>query len=632
MPSHLAARLRLVALGVAVAACAAAVAVVGTFSLELVLGGDYGTYRPGVLTPWLALSALPALIVSPLIAAVARTAWPRAVLLVSTVAALVTVGWGYVTPGAPWLSVAGVLSLPAAVFGATVLALLPMAAVTARWRLPSVLIGLALALFAGLLLGFELGIGGSGGGQPPLGGHYAIVLLALAGLTVLGVHVPVSEPSSFAQGWVRPYLSGVRDAVRHRRARSALIGLCLWGFFAFAAVVALTRLVGDAGQPPPAGVLEQAAEPVKTAAIAHTIVLATAVLGGVVLSGVRRHQYRHAWSVPGAATLGLACILWLRFGEAWRGPLIGVGLALGASFTPLANAYLTWTTPRHHGAAAGVLVAGWCAMAVALAVILWAFDAGPPAARLSLLNLLIVVAGVAAVGAWVAFFRPAVEGTAEIAVALMYRVRAFGPGVEKLPASGPVLVIGNHAAWLDPLWLGQIVPAPITPMMTSTFYDLPVISWLMRHMIGTIRVPDVPYRHEAPELQEAVRALDRGECLILFPEGYLRRKEEVPLRRFGRGVWKILTDRPQTPVFACWIDGGWGSYFSYKGGPPTKNKRLDIRRPIRIGVTGPFTVDPAVLADHMRTRTHLMERVNAARTVLGLEPLALAAAPEGDKA
>jgi 1-acyl-sn-glycerol-3-phosphate acyltransferase len=179
--------------------------------------------------------------------------------------------------------------------------------------------------------------------------------------------------------------------------------------------------------------------------------------------------------------------------------------------------------------------------------------------------------------------------------------------------------------------MGQIVPTPITPMMTSKFYDLPVIAWLMRRVIGTIRVPDTPFRHEAPELEEAVRALDRGACVVLFPEGFLRRKEEVPLRRFGRGVWKILSDRPATPVFACWIEGGWGSYFSFRGGPPTKGKRPDIRRPIRVAVTGPFTVDPAVLADHMATRMHLMERVNAARPLLGLEPLALAAAPEGDK-
>jgi 1-acyl-sn-glycerol-3-phosphate acyltransferase len=211
-----------------------------------------------------------------------------------------------------------------------------------------------------------------------------------------------------------------------------------------------------------------------------------------------------------------------------------------------------------------------------------------------------------------------------------YRIRAAGPGVEHLPTRGPYLVIGNHAGWFDPLFFAKVLPAPIVPMMTSRFYDLPVLSWIMRHVIGTIRVPDKPLRHEAPELKEAVAALDRGECVILFPEGYLRRKEEVPLRRFGRGVWQILKDRPQTPVFACWIEGVWGSYFSYRGGPPTKGKRPDFWRPIRVGVIGPITVDATTLEDHMATRTYLMRQVAEARTPLGLGPLELAAVHDGE--
>ncbi len=45
---------------------------------------------------------------------------------------------------------------------------------------------------------------------------------------------------------------------------------------------------------------------------------------------------------------------------------------------------------------------------------------------------------------------------------------------------------------------------------------------------------------------------------MIFPEGFLRRKEEQPLRRFGQGAWAILQARPDTPVFATWIEGGVG--------------------------------------------------------------------------
>ncbi len=80
-------------------------------------------------------------------------------------------------------------------------------------------------------------------------------------------------------------------------------------------------------------------------------------------------------------------------------------------------------------------------------------------------------------------------------------------------------------------------------------------------------------------------------------------------------------ERPDTPVVACWIDGNWGSYFSFKDGPPMKNKKFDIRRPIAVGVSPPETVPPEVLADHLPTRLHLMNKVIEARAHLGLPTL-----------
>jgi hypothetical protein len=109
--------------------------------------------------------------------------------------------------------------------------------------------------------------------------------------------------------------------------------------------------------------------------------------------------------------------------------------------------------------------------------------------------------------------------------------------------------------------------------------------------------------------------------VVVFPEGYLRRGEDKPLRRFGQGVWQILLARPDTPVFAAWIEGAWGSYTSYFNGRPTKNKRPDFRRRIGIGVSAAATIPPEVLAEHLRTRIHLMNLVAAAREHLTLPPL-----------
>jgi hypothetical protein len=104
----------------------------------------------------------------------------------------------------------------------------------------------------------------------------------------------------------------------------------------------------------------------------------------------------------------------------------------------------------------------------------------------------------------------------------------------------------------------------------------------------------------------------------VFPEGWLRRREDQPLRNFGQGIWHILRQRPATPIVACWIEGGFGSYTSYVGGPPTVNKHLDWWRRIDIAVAEPEVIDPAVLADQRATRAYLMRACLEARRYLGL--------------
>jgi 1-acyl-sn-glycerol-3-phosphate acyltransferase len=230
--------------------------------------------------------------------------------------------------------------------------------------------------------------------------------------------------------------------------------------------------------------------------------------------------------------------------------------------------------------------------------------------------LMLEIAG--AVVAWRILLPPALELLVELLLWPVYRVHARGPGAGRVPLSGPLIVVANHSSYFDPFWVAKLMPRRLTPLMTSRFFDLPVIRWLMTHIVGAIRVPQVRYRREAPELRDAAAVLRQGGCLLMFPEAILRRKEVPILRTFGRGVWQLLRERPQTPVLVLWIEGGWGSWASYKGGPPMRRKRLDFWRHIHIGMHEPEVLDAEVLADHRTTRRHLMRRCLEARRYLGL--------------
>src|SRR5262249_46000006 len=141
-------------------------------------------------------------------------------------------------------------------------------------------------------------------------------------------------------------------------------------------------------------------------------------------------------------------------------------------------------------------------------------------------------------------------------------------------------------------------------------------------VVGAIRVQASAFRREVPEIDAAIAALDRGACLVIFPEGALRKREDQPLRQFGQGVWRILKARPQTPVLVLWIEGGWGSYLSYFGGPPGTNKRLDWWRSIDIAIGEARPIDQPILEDQRATRAYLMKTCLESRRCLGLEPLA----------
>ncbi len=348
------------------------------------------------------------------------------------------------------------------------------------------------------------------------------------------------------------------------------------------------------------------------------IELGMAVSLGVLLSSCQRFSQR---------AIGLIPLAWLGSAFGWLlgwfrpdlgGPSILIGVCLGlAQVAPRTEIMIRIHPSRHRLGA--VLIA--TAFALGATGAWWGQRLLTPWVPLPILSSLLAASF--ALFAFRGLFRELLELLVEPILGVMYRIRAFGPGVHSVPTRGPVIIIANHAAWFDPLWVAKVLPLRVRPMMTARFYDLPCISWLMRRIFFTIRVPEARFRREAPEIETAVQAIDQGDNLLIFPEGWLKRREEQSLRRFGHGIHQILDRRPQTPVIACWIEGGWGSYVSYKNGPPTVNKKPDLLRSIRIGISKPEQLTPDILVDHWRTRRYLMSAVLRARTHLGLPELPL---------
>jgi 1-acyl-sn-glycerol-3-phosphate acyltransferase len=526
----------------------------------------------------------------------------RSVLAGSALYCLAVVLFFSVLDG-PWLLCLGLVAAGTAVYNTTRYALLPAAAEDTGWPLPRVNawieMGGAAAIVAGLMLA-----------AVPGALMWVLLCALVCVLTAVVVRFPsdVQRPEAPGEA-VAGFFRDCGRILRDRAARGSLIGLACF----LAVVTAGSGVVVSHA-------LEQNGNGFHHQLLQDLILVLVGVAVGSLLAGLQGHLRRGLGLVPiGSAGL-LVALSWAASVREPGAACLMMGLMAGLVSVPLRSLYQAAVPADARGNAMAVSYTANYVLTTGLALILLVL------VRLDLLPTLTAqlwfLAGLAGVGVLVAGWllcRDLLEQLTEIVLLPVYRIHGYGPGLEHFPMRGPVIVIGNHSAWCDPLWVAKVMPRRLFPMMTSVFFDRPILHWLMTHVVHAIRVPAYVYRRDAPELKEAVAVLDRGECLLLFPEGMLRRKEEQYVRLFGQGIWRILRDRPETPVVVCWIEGGWGSYTSFWKGPPLAHKRPDWWRSIRIGVSEPQVFDAALLKDHRATRVHLMRACLEARRHLGLE-------------
>jgi 1-acyl-sn-glycerol-3-phosphate acyltransferase len=509
-----------------------------------------------------------------------------------------------------WMICLGVVAVGSALYSPARYAMLPAVAEDTRIPLPRVNGWIEMGGAAAIVGGAALGWAAGAGSGTLLAGHVVALLLGLNALC-LATAIPVDFPSDAR----RPEPPGqavvgfFRDCVRIGRQRAAwanLLGLASFQAIVTAGSGAVVLRTLDRGP-------------------SHGLLQALGLMGlgaalGCLTAAWQGHPRRSLGLVPlGATGLLLALAIHSLAGDSGGFSSFALGFMGGLINVPLRAAYLAAVPADARGNGMAVMNTAIYVQTTALALLVAGLVRGGalPTAS-SQLGLLAVLAAVFALVAWRQLYPQAVEHIVEMLMTPMYRVRVHGPGRDRMPRTGPLIIVANHAAYLDPFWLCKVVPRKVTPMMTSLFFDLPLIRWSMIHIIRAIRVPAARFRREAPELREAVALLRRGGCVLIYPEAQLRRRDDELLRMFGQGVWRILQEVPDTPVLVCWIEGGWGSFTSYYNGPPLRGKRLDWRRRIDIAVEEPRVLDPALLGKQRATRRYLMQTCLDCRRYLGL--------------
>lgn len=130
-------------------------------------------------------------------------------------------------------------------------------------------------------------------------------------------------------------------------------------------------------------------------------------------------------------------------------------------------------------------------------------------------------------------------------------------GREHLPRRGPLLLAANHRSFLDPFVIGMLVGRPVYYMAKRELFERRWQAWIL-NALGAFPVERGTGDAEAIATARAI--LQRGDCVVVFPEGTRVRSGPLGSPRRGVGRLALETGAPVAPVAVIGTDAvrrGW---------------------------------------------------------------------------
>ncbi|MBV52445.1 MAG: acyl-[ACP]--phospholipid O-acyltransferase [Coxiellaceae bacterium] len=162
-------------------------------------------------------------------------------------------------------------------------------------------------------------------------------------------------------------------------------------------------------------------------------------------------------------------------------------------------------------------------------------------------------------------------------------------GLENIPSSGPVLLLGNHTSFLDWAIIQIASPRPVRFAMSHDVYE----KWYVRMMLQAFKIIVVGKDIDRDSINRINLALDEGEVVAIFPEGYLSPNGQIGT--FHSDFEAVLAERKESvTILPFYLRGLWGTAASratqrYRTINKIKTRRVSVRfgDPEAMTVTAP---------------------------------------------
>lgn len=163
---------------------------------------------------------------------------------------------------------------------------------------------------------------------------------------------------------------------------------------------------------------------------------------------------------------------------------------------------------------------------------------------------------------------------------LLFYFKAFHQikfyGYENIPLTGPVIIAPNHVSYYDPVFVGAGITRDVEFMAWGRLFSIPILSKMIR-LCGAF--PVEASKADKSAYVDAIRTLEKGMALIVFPEG--KRSDDGEVKEFKPGIARIAC-RANAMIVPATISGAYEAWPKHRTLPRPKKISVYFHKPISI--------------------------------------------------